>query len=173
MILPESRLHSRVLEPIIGKPLEFNLKNPKPLGSTLFLLRFFEQRDSESKELKVNARCNFQLFTDGFLLKTTNSTITEAIPINFKDIQKFKLIRGEETINPFLLSPMWFLLKFGVSIVKARYFRLKGREYFINKMTLLIMTDQYSLAFEGDGYKFEAQIKLFKDLPMKIDIQVN
>lgn len=173
MILPESRLHSRVLEPLIGKPLEFNIKHPKTLGSTLFLLKAFEQRDSESKKLKANARCHFQLFTDGLLLKTTNSTVTQAIPVNYKDILKFKLIRGEETINPFLLSPMWFLLKLGVPIIKARYFRLRMTEYFINKMTLLIVTDKYSMAFEGGGYKFEAQTKFFKELPIEVDIEIN
>jgi hypothetical protein len=172
MILSEKQLHASVLEPLIGKPLVFDFKQPRPLGSTHFLLKHFEQKEGKSNALKINARCNFQIFMEGLLLKTTNSTITQAIPINFEDILKFRVIRGEETINPFILSPMLILLNLGVPILKARYFRLKGWEYSINKMTLSIVSTRYSLLFEGDGYKFESQAKLFKDLPFKVEIEV-
>ncbi len=167
MIISEKELHFKVIEPLIGIPVNFSYKNPKSLGSTSYFLKKFSS-NAETQKLRINSKCNFQLYSKGVLLKAFYSTEVKAIPLPFKDITKIELIRGEEFVNPIFPSIMWFLLKLGVSILIARYFSLRLNQYSIEDMEMKITTSEYSILFTADGHLFESQDRLFRKLPVNV-----
>ena len=148
----------------IGEPIKVNFRNPKAIGSTGFYLKSFIAKNSENKSLKLDSKCNFEKRTGGILLRSNYSNTLAAIPIPKESIIRITLKRGKENIKPFFLSPMWILLKLGVSIVYARYFKLMFHEYSIGQMKLKVETTKYEMDFIANGYLFERQLSFFESL---------
>ena len=148
----------------IGKTAEIDFQKPKAIGSAGFYLKSFKAKNSESKILKLDSKCNFEKRTGGILLRSNYSNKLTAIPIPKESIIGITITRGKETIEPFLLSPMWILLKFGVSKLYARYFKILISEYSIDQMELNLRTDEYEMNFIANGYLFERQLTFFENL---------
>lgn len=148
----------------IGKPVEIDLKKPKAIGSTGFFLKSFKAKNGESESLKLESKCNFEKRTNGILLRTNYSNKLSAIPIPNENIIGITIKRGKENIDLFFLSPMWILLKLGVSKLYARYFRFRLHEYSIDQMELNIKTTDYEMDFIANGYLFERQLSFFESL---------
>lgn len=72
------------------------------------------------------------------------------------------LIRGKETVKPIPLLPMWWLLKLGMPISKARYFRFSSTEHAIKEMQVIIETSSLEMKLNANGYLFESQRNFFK-----------
>ena len=157
----------------IGKPAEIDLKKTKAIGSTGFYLKSFETKNTETESLELDSKCNFEKRTGGVLLRANYSNKLTMIPIANENIVGITLKRGKETIDPFFLSPMWILLKLGVSKLYARYFRFRLHEYSIDQMELNIKTDKYKMDFIANGYLFERQLSFFEslDLGTKLETQ--
>lgn len=164
MILIEKNINESSIKKGIGNPEKVDLKNPKAIGSTSFFLKSFKNKSSETESLKIDSKCNFEKYSDGLLLRTNYSNKLSAIPIKKDNIKSLKLIRGKETISPFLISPMNIVLKLGVSIRYARYFGLNGTEYAIEETRLELETDDYDMKLIANGYVFENQQAFFKSL---------
>jgi hypothetical protein len=176
MILKEKEINYHKLKRLIGEPIKSNLKDLKIIGTTSFFLKSFTNKKESVDTLKIDSKCNFELFDNGLLLRSNISNQLSAIPIRINDLINLKLIRGKEMINPFPLSPMWILLKLGVSILYARYFQIyKFNEYRIDEMKLIIETTDYRLKMIDNSYKFESQQKFFENLNYndKITIDLN
>lgn len=154
----------QALTKLIGNPVIIDFKNPKPIGSTGYFLKSFTSKSSDSPDLKLNSKCNFEKRTRGILLRANYSNKMISIPIPNEEIIEITLERGVETIAPFFLSPMWIKLKFGVSIQKARYFRVRTHEYSIDEMRLGIKSTNYELELVANGYLFESQVVFFENL---------
>ena len=148
----------------IGKPLSIDFRNPKAIGSTGFYLKSFIAKKPDLVELKLESKCNFEKRTGGILLRGNYSNKLTAIPISKESLIEISLIRGNENINPFFLSPMWILLKLGVSKLYARYFRIFLSEYSIGEMKMKLKTEEYEMEFIANGYLFERQLSFFKSL---------
>lgn len=148
----------------IGKPAKIDFRKPKAIGSTGFYLKSFKTKNPESENLKLNSKCNFEKRTSGILLRVNYSNKITVIPIPKESIIRITITRGKETIDPFFLSPMWILLKLGVSKVYARYFRLRLHEYSIDQMELNMETTEYEMDFIANGYLFERQWSFFENL---------
>ncbi|MFD1015737.1 hypothetical protein [Winogradskyella rapida] len=148
----------------IGKPAEIDMRKPKAIGSTGFYLKSFKTKNSETESLKIDSKCNFEKRTGGILLRANYSNKLTAIPISNENIIEISLKRGKENIDPFFLSPMWILLKLGVSKLYARYFRFRLHEYSIEQMELNIKTTDYEMDFIANGYLSERQFSFFENL---------
>ncbi|MFY0602698.1 MAG: hypothetical protein JXQ93_02030 [Flavobacteriaceae bacterium] len=148
----------------IGKPAEIDLRKPKAIGSTGFYLKSFKTKNTGTESLKLESKCNFEKRTSGILLRANFSNKLTAIPIPNEKIIGITLKRGKENIDPFFLSPMWILLKLGVSKLYARYFRFRLHEYSIDQMELNIETTDYEMEFIANGYLFERQLSFFENL---------
>lgn len=146
---------------LIGKPTEIDLKKPKSIGSTGFYLKSFK---AELESLKIDSKCNFEKRTNGLLLRANYSNKLTAIPIPDEKIIRITLKRGKENIDPFFLSPMWILLKIGVSKLTARYFRFGLYEYSIEQMELNLKTTDFEMDLIANGYLFERQLSFFENL---------
>lgn len=176
MILEEKEINRNRLKKIIGEPVKVDFNKLLPIGTTSFFLKSFNGESNFNNTLKINSRCNFQLYEKGILLRSNFSNRLAALPIRFNEIAEIKLVRGKEFINPFPFSPMWILLKLGVSILHARHFNIfLLTEYRIEEMTLLKETIDFKLKLTGNGYAFERQKAFFENLNSheKIIIDLN
>ncbi|MDC8004208.1 hypothetical protein POV27_09110 [Aureisphaera galaxeae] len=148
----------------IGKPAKVDWRKPKAIGSAGMYLKSFESENPEDESLKLNSKCNFEKRARGLLLRANYSNKLTAIPIAEEDIISITLKRGKENVSPFFLSPMWILLKVGVSKLYARYFRLRLHEYSIDQMKLHLKTINYEMEFIANGYLYERQLSFFNNL---------
>lgn len=148
----------------IGKPAEIDFRKPKAIGSAGFYLKSFKVKNPESENLKLGSKCNFEKRTGGLLLRANCSNKLNAIPIPKESIIRITVTRGKETIDPFFLSPMWILLKLGVSKLYSRYFRFRLHEYSCDQMELNVKTTEYEMDFIANGYLFERQLSFFEKL---------
>ena len=148
----------------IGKPAEIDFRKPKAIGSAGLYLKSFKAKNPESENLKLDSKCNFEKRTNGILLRANYSNKLTAIPIPKESIIGITITRGKETIDPFFLSPMWILLKLGISKLYARYFKILISEYSIDQMELNLKTAEYEMDFIANGYLFERQQSFFENL---------
>ena len=164
MILTEKNLNENSIKGLIGEQTKIEPKKLKAIGSGSFFLKSFLNKSDKSDFLKTDSKYNFEKFSEGLLLRVNFSNRLAAIPIPITELNEIHLIRGQETIAPFFLSPMWILLKFGVSKHIARHFRFRLHEYSIDEMELKLDTKHYAMEFIANGYLFERQKSFFKGL---------
>ncbi|MFI2743568.1 hypothetical protein ACG2LH_12570 [Zhouia sp. PK063] len=148
----------------IGKPAEIDFRKPKAIGSAGFYLKSFRAKNPDSENLKLYSKCNFEKRASGLLLRANYSNKLTTIPIPKESLIGITITRGKETIDPFFLSPMWILLKLGVSKLYARYFKFRLQEYSIDQMELNVKTTEYEMYFIANGYLFEKQLSFFENL---------
>jgi hypothetical protein len=156
----------------IGKPVKINFRKPKAIGSTGFYLKSFKTKSQKNESLKLDSKCNFEKRASGILLRANYSNKLFAIPIPTETIISITLKRGKENINPFFLSPMWILLKLGVSKLYARYFRFRLHEYSIEQMELNVKTTEYEMKFITNGYLFERELSFFESLSLEDKLKI-
>ncbi len=154
----------RKINKLIGKPISVDFKSPETIGGPIVFLKSFTNKQDNSDLVRINSKCNFEKRPDGLLLHTSFSNKRVVIPIPKTDILEIKIILGKEKIDPIFLSPMWILLKLGVSILYARYFGFRFHEYSIDPMELNVKTTEYEMNFIANGYLFERQLKFLKSL---------
>ncbi len=172
MILTEQNINPRKINRLVGKPLRMDWKKPKTIGGPGLFLKSFKNKTCEVEIVPINSKCNFEKRTDGLLVHTNFSNRRTLIPIPKQDIIEIKIIRGEEKISPIAPYPMWFLLKLGVSILHARYFSSRKREYSIEPMELKLKTVDYDIDFVGNGFDFERQLNFLENMGIKDKIIV-
>ncbi|WP_298370945.1 hypothetical protein [uncultured Lutibacter sp.] len=164
MILTEKNINQHKIENLIGKPNKFGFRKPKTIGNGSYFLKSFINKTDNSEIIKIDSKSNFEKYSNGILLRLNFSNELSAIPLTKNEINRIELIRGEERINPFPFSPMWILLKLGVSILTARYFKIYISEYSIKNMRLIIDTEKYEMEFIANGFLFERQLEYFENL---------
>lgn len=161
-----SDIPRRKLLPLIGEETKTGVR-----GSTTYFIKSFQS--AEQIDLMEDSKGIFQLFSKGLLLRIFKNNRSISLPIPFDQIKRLELTKGEEVINPFFLSAMWVLLKLGVKIEIARYFKSFRREYGIKPSALEIETDSFKLRLETNGYTFNSQADFFSKLTevngLKID----
>lgn len=164
MILTERNINERTIEKVLGKPTKIEWKKPKEIGSSSFFLQSFKNKTNSTDLIKEGSKCSFEKYSNGILLRSNLSNKLTALAIQKTKIESIKLIRGKESLEPLTLSPMWILLKLGVSKLTARYFRIILGEYSINEMELKIETKTQIMEFTQNGYIFERQLEFFQSL---------
>lgn len=153
---------------LVGKPISVDLKNPKAIGSPGLILKSFVNHSDTNESMKIDSKCNIERRPNGLILYSNYSNKRTAVPVPNDELKTIRIVRGKERIAPFPLSPMWILLKLGVSILKARYFRVyRLNEYSIEEMTLELTTSKYEFQFIANGYLFERQMQFLKTLNAK------
>lgn len=172
MILTGKNIDNRKIETLIGKPITINFKNPKAIGGPGLYLKSFLCKTENDEIIATNSKCNIEKRTNGILVHTNFLNRQSLIPIQKKEILEMEIIRGNEKVDPFFLSPMWILLKLGLSIRYARYFRLRAHEYSIENMKLNLDTKYYNFKFIASGYLFESQLNFINSLDYGKKIKV-
>jgi len=156
---------SRKIDDLIGKSIPIRDQVRKgTVGSRLYRLLKFSFLDKETELVDLNSRCTFEKFERGLLLRINDHQKLFSIAIPYDSIDHIELIKGEEVINPFPLSPMWILLKLGVPARFARYFMIRLFEYSIDPMILKIRSGEDMLELDSHGYNYYGEKKYFGDI---------
>lgn len=165
MIFIEQHINEREISKLIGSPITVNLNKNISIGGSGLFLKSFTNRNDLSDDIKPDSKCNFERRPNGLLIHTNFSNKRTLVAIPEEEIVSIQIKRGKEKITPCLLSPMWILLKFGVSIRYARYFRTRLiGEYWIEEMELSVSTTNYDFIFIASGYSFEEHLEFLTGL---------
>jgi hypothetical protein len=156
MLIIDFEKQKRKVKELIGQPVTTGV-----VGSTTY---FFHDISCPSlvNDSPDGFKGIFQLYTNGLLLMLFKGTTRRAIPIPYNEVKDIVLIKGREVVDPIFLSPMWILLKLGVSIEVARYFRSRLSEYSIENTTLRVEANDHVLSLRSNGYLFNSQEKFFR-----------
>ncbi|MEQ9169363.1 MAG: hypothetical protein RLO12_24120 [Fulvivirga sp.] len=157
---------SRKIEELLGKSKKTGIK-----GSTAYFIKeiIFQNGDGSFPN---DAKGIFEYFEKGVLLHAFKSTSNYFIPLPFSTLNKIILTKGKESVNLIFLSPMWTLLKVGLSIDLARYFALGG-EYKIEETTLEIISENLKMRLITNGYAFKGQERFFSQLEIGGHLEIN
>ena len=164
MIIKEKDISRVKIHQYLGDAHTVSIKNFKVVGRPGLYLRSFVAKKDPLVGLAENAKSNFEHREKGLLLHTNYSNTRTLVALPKSEIRSIQLLRGKEDISPFIFSPMGILLKLGVSVLYARYFRLYSSEYNIEPMELKLETSAYLMTFSASGFLFERHLKYFKGL---------
>ncbi|MET1258453.1 hypothetical protein ABV409_03885 [Flagellimonas sp. DF-77] len=159
-------LSKREVDQLVGPPIKQVWYKPERTGSPSVFLKKWQGRSDSSPSFPIDSRCNFEYRPKGIIVHANYSNNTKQLVIPFILITKVELIRGTESVNPIRFYPMWLLLKFGVPLLRARYFGLSKRQYAIEEATLTLTTTDHEIGFIGNGFDFEALLRFFKRLKL-------
>lgn len=115
----ESEREIRKISTLIGEPITKGL-----VSSTTYYLKRFEDREDSSQILE-DYKGIIELHSDGLLLRTFKSDKRKLIALPYSRIVGIRLKKGREDISPLLFSQFWILLKLGVKVEIARYFKAR------------------------------------------------
>lgn len=148
-------------------------KKPRIIGSPGLYLKNFKNTSENQTSYSIDSKCNFEKTASALILHSNKLNKHSTLCLKFVDLIELELIKGKEYIRPFPLSVMWWLLKCGISIRYARYFKSKIDHYVIENMELSVKTTAYQFQFEANGYLFDEFIEYFKkmDLIAKLKIE--
>lgn len=143
----------------IGRPLsEKENKLTNKTGSCLFNLRDIKiLNEKVDFELEPNARCNFELFEHGLLLRINDRQHYYVLPLSNKENLRMTLKEGEEKIFPFNLTG--FLNSIGFKRSFLRKYWLLSRGFYNERFELLIETDSEKLLLDSQGKNFKGAVK--------------
>lgn len=147
------------LYPILGEAVKTGVS-----GSANYFVKSFKAK--EEIPLIEDFKGIFQVFTKGLLFRGYKNNRFISLPIPFNRINKLELNKGAEKVQPIFLSPMWILLKLGISLEYARYFRASISEYSVGQTQLILKTAEFSMELETSGYSYESQERFFGKLKL-------
>lgn len=156
MYYEENELSDRKIESILGKPLKKWIR-----GSDPFFIKYFKIISDLNINSLTGYKGIFELYDGGLLLRAFKSDKRILIPIGLAGVEFIKIQKGQETIDPTPLYPMWILMKLGLSIEKARYFQIFGFEYNIQETLIYIKSQLFELKLGSNGYSFKGHEKFF------------
>ncbi len=141
-------------------------------GSTLFGLIETDLDSSKIEVTDYNTRCNLEKKTQGILIRINYRQTILNCAIGYNSIKKITINNNEEVNSPFFFSPMWILLRMGVHIRYARYFRIYLDDYYVNRMELTILTDNGSIKLDSSGYNYYSIVQFFNQSKLISKIEI-
>ena len=148
-------MNSRTIEKNIGKPTKIDWKKPKAIGSSSFYLKSFKAKNNSTEFIMENSKCSFEKYSGGILLRSNLSNKTSALTIKESEIEYIKLIRGKESVEPLTLSPMWIMLKLGVSKSFSSWSTSYNQTYDLGNNKEDLIEESLTLAYNtGAQYMF-------------------
>ncbi len=140
------------------------MRKIKSIGNVNYFLKECEINKKVIPEL-IDLRCSFEKYQKGLLMRISKGDLRKYLMIPYSEIERFELIKGKETINTEKYTPLWILLKTGVRLKYARYFAIgKINEHRIEELNLNLKMKDLKLNLIINGYSYESQNKLFKDI---------
>lgn len=146
----------------IGRPIsERENKLINKTGSCLFNLRDLRILNEKIDfELEPNARCNFELFENGLLLRINDRQHYYVLPLSKNENLRMTLREGEEKMFPINLTGFLYAIGFKRSFLRKYW--LLSRGFYNERLELLIETDTEKLLLESQGNNFKGAVKYFE-----------
>ncbi len=173
MILKESELGDQdLIGPVLGKPYKEPGKFLTTTGSSYFFIKEITDFNGNPLPLKrEEMKVIFQRYEKGLHLHLNKSNYQNGILIPYSSINKITLVKGKENIRKWFSPILWFLLKLGFTLNKARYFGL-GWGYQINEMVLVLNSEKYLIKCVTNGFSFDSQVNYFSGLGLGNKIEI-
>jgi len=146
----------------IGRPLsEKEDKLINITGSCLFNLREIRFLNEKNDfELEPKARCNFELFEHGLLLRVNDRQHYYVLPLSKNENLRMTLKEGKEKIFPINLTGFLYAIGFKRSFLRKYW--LLSRGFYNERFELLIETDSEKLLLDSQGKNFKGAVKYFE-----------
>lgn len=156
----------REINPLIGLPIRKGV-----VGSTTYYVRHCHVNGNPC-DILAGHKAIFQLYSGGLLIRTFKSDKRMFVLLPYHDVVGFRLKKGDEEISPIMLSPFWILLKLGVKVEVARYFKAGNTEYSIAETRLEITLSTGKIILETNGYTFNGQARFFNKIGISEKLEV-
>jgi len=142
---------------------------PKTTGSCLYILKeiYFFNAPADI-QIERNARCNFELFETGLLLRVNDKQNFFILPLSKDDKLKIQITEGEEKI--ILLSLTGFLYTLGIAKRFLKKYWLFRGGFYNERFTLLIETENERILLDSQGQNFEGALKYFNESVLRSKI---
>lgn len=127
-----------------------------------FRLVDFKDKRHKSDLLLSQTKCNLEILPQGMMIVGNFSGSETMIPVLKNEIESIKLVRGKETIDTFLLSPMHILSKLGVPSRISRHVSIYPSEYKITATQITIKCQEFQLKLITNGSSFNHLVRRFK-----------
>jgi hypothetical protein len=151
----------------IGRPVsEISNSLITNIGSCLYNLRDLKLTDKGNNiHIEQNARCNFELFEKGLLLRINDKQKFFVLPLSKDDKLSLTIIEGEEKISSFNLTGLLHAL--GVKRSFLRRFWLLSRGIYNERLELLIETNSEKILLDSNGKNFKGALRYFEKCELR------
>ncbi|MCW3787082.1 hypothetical protein [Plebeiibacterium sediminum] len=169
----------------IDNPLYLDRKILKDLGKSLSDLGSYKFKEvgnclynlgqiksiTNNISIKENARCNFELFEHGLLLRINDVQKFYVIAFNSKQDIRVDLFEGVKTISLSGLGILLILLGFSRKILEKYWIFRRMMVY--ERFKLRIETEEELIILDATGRNFPAAVKFFNRSILKDSITVH
>jgi len=163
------RLDKSVIERLGRSLSEAHNSFTNGIGSCLYNLREIKFKDENSKiQIDQNARCNFELFEKGLLLRINDKQNFYVLSLSKEDKMKIQITEGEEKIFPINLTGFLFTIGINRDFLK-KYWLLSGG-FYNERFTLLIQTDNEMILLDSQGSNYKKALKYFEKSELRTKI---
>lgn len=152
---------------VLGKERNHGVRG----STTYFVMNFHRKGGHKILDWMEGAKGIFESFEKGLLLRIFKSNKSSSIPIPHDEVLRVAIYKGVEAVSPAFLTPFWLLLKLGVRVEIARYFVLYPREYSILPTKLRMVTKDFEMQLESNGFSFLSQKEYFSEISKRFNFE--
>jgi hypothetical protein len=152
---------------VLGKKWDHGVRG----STTYFVMNFHGKGGHKILDWMEGAKGIFESFEKGLLLRIFKSNKFSSIPIPHDQVLRMAIYKGVEAVSPVFLTPFWLLLKLGVRVEIARYFILYPREYSILPTKLSVVTKDFEMQLESNGFSFLSQKEYFSEISKRFNFE--
>lgn len=127
-------------------------------GSSLYNLR---KLTSERFQINENARCNFEKFEKGILLRINDRQNYYCIPLTIENVKCVEIRKGDELIWPFSFTALLSILGFTRANLKKYWIFSRG--FYHERFELYLNTKLETLLLEANPSCYKAEKKYFTE----------
>ncbi len=163
----------------LSKPIYENIGRPisekrdtifSAVGSCLLNIRGIETF-GRMDEIEPNARCNFELFENGLLLRINDKQKYYVLPLSKSDNLNITINEGEEMISPITFSGNLHAIGFKRSFLRKYWLTSGG--FYNKRFELVIETDSEKLTLDSQSSNYKGILKFFEQSELRGRIIIN
>lgn len=140
-------------------------------GSCLYHLKKIQYANSIEKVApQENARCNFEKFPNGMLLRINDRQHFYVLPLKEDNLVEMNISRGKEKVSFFSWTALLFFFGFPKDYLR-KYWLLSGGFYH-GRFTLSIKTSTELVFLDAHGGNFKSAIHYFEDSNLMSKIKI-
>ena len=151
------------IEELIGKPFSLKQRILKGnIGSCSFNLRslYFLQSVEKQKNPSENARCNFEKYEKGILLRINDNQKLYGVILSEESVKEIKITRGDRTLRYSLDD---ILALFGVGKKYINQLIQNSFEKIHKRFLLILNTKTVKILLDSSDSNFKKGIEFFKN----------
>tara|TARA_B100000963_G_scaffold298979_1_gene270880 strand:+ start:316 stop:840 length:525 start_codon:yes stop_codon:yes gene_type:complete len=162
-------LDSDYIYSLLGSPFRDNTRLLTISGSGGYFIDRIVSGDSFLAHIPDDAKANIQRREKGLLIAFNKSNRLYGISLEWNEIDQITLTKGKEQLQPKFPLPVWWLIRLGLPVEKAKYFGLFG-EFKQEPLRLEIGFDNQVVALYANGFSFDEKAFYFSALSVNTKV---